>query len=86
MSYEDTITIPKPQKGEARGVVTSKQAQAALNRGLKGVSEIYGFDLPANDPRCTVRGTRREGDKAIVTFGANGRRLDADQLAYELNN
>lgn len=84
--HEDTISIPKPKKGEDRGVITERQALLSLSRGLKAVSDIYGFELPADDPRCSVVGTRREGDKAVVTYGMNGRRLDAAALAYELNN
>lgn len=86
MNHEDSITIPKPGKGEKRGLVTDKQAAASLSRGLKAISGNYGFDLNAGDPRCSVVSTRREGGKAIVTYGPNGRRLDASQLAYELNN
>ena len=86
MSYEDSFSIPKPTKGEKRGIVTAKQAKASLDRGRKECSKIYAFDLPEDDPRCVVRSTHREGGKAFVSYGANGRRLDADQLAYELNN
>lgn len=86
MNFEDSITIPKPAKDAKRGMVTIKQAEASLARGLKAISDNYGFDLEKGDPRCSVRATRREGDKAIVTYGPHGRRLDASQLAYELNN
>lgn len=86
MNFEDTITIPKPKKDERRGTVTVKAAQASLERGLKAISGNYGFDLAIDDPRFSVVGSRREGDKAIITYGAKGRKLDAAALAYELNN
>jgi len=86
MSFEDTITIPKPKKEERRGVITVKAAQASLDRGLKAISQNYGFDLAVDDPRFSIVGSRREGDKAIVTYGMKGRKLDAAALAYELNN
>lgn len=86
MNFEDTLTTPKPKKGEKRGVVTVKQAEVSLARGHKAISDNYGFTLGEGDPRFSVVSTRREGGKAIVVYGANGRRLDAAQLAYELNN
>lgn len=86
MNHEDTITIPKPAKGATRGLVSVKAAQASLDRGLQEVSKVYGFDLAHDDPRFSVVATRREGDRAVVSYGANGRQLDASQLAYELNN
>lgn len=86
MNVEDAITIPKPGKGETRGQITVRAAQASLDRGLRAVSKTYGFALKADDPRFSVVATRREGGKAIVSYGAKGRKLDAAQLAYELNN
>jgi len=86
MNYEDTLTIPAPKKGEGRGIITVKAAEASIKRGLKAISGNYGFDLAADDPRFSVVGSRREGSKAVVTYGARGRKLDASQLAYELNN
>lgn len=86
MSIEDAFTIPRPKNGQARGVVTTAAAAASLDRGRREASKVYGFELAADDPRCVVVGTRREGGKAIVTYGSRGRRLDAAQLAYELNN
>lgn len=86
MNVEDHITIPKPKKGETRGLVSEGAARASLDRGRKRASEAYGFLLGADDPRFSVVATRREGGKAIVTYGARGRKLDAAQLAYELNN
>lgn len=86
MNVEDSIAIPKPAKGETRGQITVKAAQASLYRGLRAVSKTYGFDLSVDDPRFSVVATRREGGKAIVSYGAKGRKLDAAQLAYELNN
>lgn len=86
MNFEDRFSIPKPAKGAKRGLVTEKQAQASLDRGRAGCSKFYGFALDAADTRCAVRATRREGGEAFVIYGANGRRLDAGQLAYELNN
>lgn len=53
---------------------------------LKALNDVHGFDLSEDDPRCSVIGTRGEGDTAIVTSGARGRKLDATALAYELNN
>ena len=86
MSHEDTFRLPKPADGAKRGIVSVKAAQASLDRGLKAVSEVYGFDLSADDPRFSVVATRREGGSAVVSYGAKGRKLDAAQLAYELNN
>lgn len=86
MNTEDTITIPKPKKGEARGIISEGAAKASLERGRRGVSQVYGFVLAEDDPRFSVVATRREGSKAIVTYGAGGRKLDGAQLAYELNN
>lgn len=86
MNVEDTITIPKPAKGKARGLVSVKAAEASLARGLKAVSEVYGFMLEPDDVRFSVLSTRREGGVAVITYGARGRKLDAAQLAYELNN
>ena len=86
MNFEDTIIIPKPKRDEQRGLVTVKQTRASLVRGHQKFSEHYGFELQEGDPRFSVLGTRREGNRAIITYGMTGRRLDADQLAYELNN
>lgn len=84
MIHDDVISL-KAKKDE-RPVVSVSQAKASLARGLKAMTEFYGFELSESDPRFSIVGTRREGDKAIVTYGAKGRRLDAAQLAYELNN
>lgn len=86
MNFEDSITIPKPKKGERRGTITVKAAQASIARGLKAISGNYGFDLDVADPRFSIVGARREGSTAIVTYGPKGRKLDAAALAYELNN
>jgi len=86
MNYEDTLTIPAPKKGEGRGIITVKAAEASIKRGLGAISGNYGFLLSLDDPRFSVVSTRREGRKAFVIYGARGRKLDAGQLAYELNN
>ena len=86
MNYEDSIRIPKPPKDGKRGIVSERAAQASLVRALANASKMYGFDLDAGDPRVTIVSSRREAGKAIVTYGARGRKLDAAQLAYELNN
>jgi len=87
MSYfEDAFNIPKPKEGKTRGEVSVKAAEASLARGLAQTSRNMGFEITADDPRFTVQATRREGSKAIVTYGMRGRKIDAVQLAYELNN
>lgn len=87
MSYfEDVFSIPKPKEGKPRGEVSLKAAQASLDRGLKQMGVVCGFEIGVDDPRFSVQATRREGSKAIVTYGMRGRKIDARQLAYELNN
>lgn len=87
MSYfDDVINIPMPKAGKTRGLVTVRQAQASLDRGLKRIGEACGFEIAVSDPRFAVMATRREGGKAIITYGMKGRKIDATQLAYELNN
>ena len=85
MNFEDKITLKKP-KGSDRYTATARQAKASLARGLKGVSETYGFELEQGDRRASVISTYRQGEVATVVYGMNGRLLTADQLAYELNN
>jgi len=85
MTFEDTIAMRKP-KGGGRPTVTEGQMKGSLERARKQISTFYGFELSADDPRIAVWSTRREGGNAIVVYGGRGRRLDASQLAYELNN
>jgi hypothetical protein len=68
----DTFNIP------AKGGVTVKQAQASLDKA----KAQFG------DARYGVVRTEKTGGVVNITYGPSGRAslLDADALAFELNN
>lgn len=76
MTFEDSISIPKPKKGETRGIITVKAAEASLAAAAAAFGEAK-FGL--------LRAERSAGRISLL-YGLKGRQLDAGALAYELNN
>ncbi|MER8882606.1 hypothetical protein [Mesorhizobium sp. M0816] len=76
MTFEDSVKVPKPAKGAPRGIITEKQAEQSLALAAKAFGESR-FGL--------LRSERRAGVISLV-YGLNGRALDANGLAFELNN